>query len=105
MAEASGGASRRDLLRGSAIGMGALVGALALTNLGETSADAFTGSSLKFLGGFSGINLKHKQPVQRGHAGLGSHEFHRRLAAPRLSSRAVLDAEGVVLCRAPDAGK
>jgi type VI protein secretion system component Hcp len=64
MAEAVHGASRRDLLKGSAVGMGALVGALALTNLNETAAEAVTGTPLKFVGGFSGINLAHKQPIQ-----------------------------------------
>lgn len=37
------GTSRRDVLRGSAIGVGALVGAMALTNGDEVSADAATG--------------------------------------------------------------
>jgi type VI protein secretion system component Hcp len=40
MSDAESGASRRDLLRGSALGVGALVGAMALTNANETAADA-----------------------------------------------------------------
>jgi type VI protein secretion system component Hcp len=43
MSDESHGASRRDLLKGSAIGVGALVGAMALTNAEEVSADAATG--------------------------------------------------------------
>jgi hypothetical protein len=42
MSDDAQGASRRDLLRGSAIGVGALVGAMALTNAQEVSADAAT---------------------------------------------------------------
>jgi type VI protein secretion system component Hcp len=42
MAEAVSGASRRDVLMGSAVGVGALVGGIALTNLGESSAEAAT---------------------------------------------------------------
>jgi type VI protein secretion system component Hcp len=44
MSDETHGASRRELLKGSAIGVGALVGAMALTNADEVSADAATGN-------------------------------------------------------------
>lgn len=57
MSEQTNGASRRDLLRGGAIGVGALVGAMALTSAEETSAEAAgTSSSHTYYVNISGIN-------------------------------------------------
>jgi type VI protein secretion system component Hcp len=56
MSDDASGASRRDLLRGSAIGVGALVGAMALTNAQEVSADAATSVPHTYYVTMSGIN-------------------------------------------------
>jgi hypothetical protein len=58
------GASRRDVLRGGAIGMGALVGAMALVNAEAGPAEATTGTGLRLSVGFSGINLALAVPLQ-----------------------------------------
>jgi type VI protein secretion system component Hcp len=56
MSDETSGASRRDLLRGSAIGVGALVGAMALTNSQEVAADAATSTAHTYYLNMSGIN-------------------------------------------------
>jgi type VI protein secretion system component Hcp len=58
MSEETSGASRRDMLRGGAVGVGALVGAMALTNSSEIAADA-AGTSHSMLVSFSGISPKN----------------------------------------------
>lgn len=58
MADEVSGASRRDVLRGSAVGMGALVGAMALTNSNEVAAEA-AGTNHKLTVSFSGISPKN----------------------------------------------
>lgn len=58
MADEASGASRRDVLRGSAVGMGALVGAMALTNSNEVAAEAAT-TKHKLTITFSGISPKN----------------------------------------------
>jgi type VI protein secretion system component Hcp len=58
----TGGTSRRDLLRGGAIGVGAVVGAMGLINASEVAAEAAGGTGLALYAGFAGINLK--QPMQ-----------------------------------------
>ena len=61
MTEQTSGTSRREVLRGSAIGMGALAAAVALTNAVEESADAqTTGGGLLFMVGFSVTGLNNK---------------------------------------------
>jgi type VI protein secretion system component Hcp len=58
MSEETSGASRRDVLRGGgAVGVGALVGAMALTNSSEIAADA-AGTNNSMLVSFSGISPK-----------------------------------------------
>lgn len=56
MADEGTGTSRRDVLRGSAIGMGALVGAMALTNSNEVAAEAAGTSNHTYYLTISGIN-------------------------------------------------
>ena len=63
-ARAATGASRRDVLRGGAVGMGALVGTLALINAHEVAAEARTGTGRKLNVGFAGINLNNPTPLQ-----------------------------------------
>ena len=62
MSEAAGGASRRDLLRGSAIGVGALVGAMTLTSSNEEAAGA-AGVTRDYYATFTGINPSTKVKV------------------------------------------
>lgn len=58
------GASRRDVLRGGAVGLGAFVGATALLNAGEATSEAKSLTpSLKFTVGFAGINLDKFLPL------------------------------------------
>ena len=56
MADEASGASRRDVLRGSAIGMGALVGAMAMTNSNEVDAEAAGTSNHTYYLVLAGIN-------------------------------------------------
>jgi hypothetical protein len=60
------GASRRDVLRGGAIGMGALVGAMALVNANEVSSEAKRATSRTLWVGFAGNGLaaSNKVPLQ-----------------------------------------
>jgi len=58
MADESAGTSRRDVLRGSAIGMSALVGAMAMTNSAEVAAEA-AGTGHKLTITFGGISPKN----------------------------------------------
>ena len=53
------GASRRDVLRGGAIGLGAFVGASALIDGDEMTAEAKTTASIRLAVGFAGVNLKN----------------------------------------------
>lgn len=57
------GASRREVLRGGAVGMGVLAGAMALINASAASSEAkdVTGRTLTI--GFAGINLNHAVPL------------------------------------------
>lgn len=55
MAEEVTGASRRDMIRGGAIGVGALMGAMALTNANEVAAEA-AGSNRSYLLSITGIS-------------------------------------------------
>ena len=57
------GTSRRDVLRGSAIGLGAFVGASALINANGVPAQARATTSIKLVVGFAGINLNHPVPA------------------------------------------
>ena len=57
------GASRRDVLRGSAIGVGAFVGALGLINANEVSSEARAGTGLKLTVGFAGNGMSVNRPV------------------------------------------
>jgi type VI protein secretion system component Hcp len=58
------GASRRSVLRGGALGVGALVGAMAVVNANEVSSEAQqAGSSARLFVGFAGINLNHSVPL------------------------------------------
>jgi type VI protein secretion system component Hcp len=61
MADEANGASRRDVLRGSAIGMGALVGAVALTNSNEVAAEAAGTSNHTYFVTISGINTSNSK--------------------------------------------
>lgn len=61
MADETSGASRRDVLRGSAIGMGALVGAMTLTNANEVAADAAGTSNHTYFLTLSGINTSNSK--------------------------------------------
>ena len=60
------GTSRRDVLRGGAIGVGALVGALALINADEESSEATTstGRSMSVAFAGNGMTLAHPKPLQ-----------------------------------------
>ena len=60
------GASRRDVLRGGAIGMGAFVGAMALINASEESSEATTstGRSMSVAFAGNGMTLAHAKPLQ-----------------------------------------
>jgi type VI protein secretion system component Hcp len=59
MADQVSGASRRDVLRGSAIGVGALVGAMSLTNANEVAAEAAGTSNHTYYLTLSGINTSN----------------------------------------------
>jgi type VI protein secretion system component Hcp len=57
------GTSRRDVLRGGAVGLGAFVGASALINANGVSAEARATTSIAMVVGFAGINLSHPVPL------------------------------------------
>lgn len=76
--DAAGGASRRSVLRGGAIGVGALVGAVAMVNANEVASEAQAGSSVRLFVGFAGINLTHTVPLDS--FGLGGHDDNGTLA-------------------------
>ena len=57
------GTSRRDVLRGGAIGLGAFVGASALINADVAAAQARASTSIKMVIRFAGINLGNAVPL------------------------------------------
>jgi type VI protein secretion system component Hcp len=58
------GSSRRDVLRGGAIGVGALMGAMSLLGAEDASAQQLRASNAVIFVGFAGINLNRVVEVQ-----------------------------------------